>query len=74
MSENIKQIEELKKGLNAAFIDKEADFNHAYLPQLLSNNPKENKKVLPVVEKELSTCEEFCMYYFRYVTKCNLKV
>lgn len=52
-------MEELKKGMETAFIDKNISSNLAYKPQFISNNYKEGQKVLSTLEEELLSCEEF---------------
>jgi HKD family nuclease len=56
--ENTSKIEILK-GLETAFVDKHVDSKNIYQPKLISNDYKKGIKVLPYIEKELSTCEEF---------------
>ena len=59
MTDQNSVIRELRKGLEASFVDKSVESQSIYQPRLLTNNFKEGKKVLPYIEKELSTCDEF---------------
>ena len=52
-------IEELKAGLQTAYIDGSLASNVAYRPQFVSNNYKEGKKVLSSIEDELLRCDKF---------------
>ncbi|SFH91072.1 Helicase conserved C-terminal domain-containing protein [Pseudobutyrivibrio sp. OR37] len=54
-------IEELKLGLQTAYIDGSVVSNLAYRPQFVSNNYKEGKKVISSIEDELSACDSFQM-------------
>lgn len=57
---NTKQIiENLKQGLDTAFINGALHSNLAYKPQFVSNNYREGHKVLSSIEDELLSCEEF---------------
>lgn len=51
--------EELRWGLETAYIDGTVASNMAFKPQFVSNNYKEGKKVLSSIEEELLTCEQF---------------
>lgn len=51
--------EELRLGLETAYIDGTIASNMAFKPQFVSNNYKEGKKVLSSIEDELLTCEQF---------------
>ena len=51
--------EELRWGLETAFIDGTIASNMAFKPQFVSNNYKEGKKVLSSIEEELLACEQF---------------
>lgn len=51
--------EELRWGLETAFIDGTIASNMAFKPQFVSNNYKEGKKVLSSIEDELLVCEQF---------------
>ena len=46
-------INELKSGLNAAYINGSVAANLAYKPVFVSNNPEDGKKVISSVEDEL---------------------
>lgn len=59
MSNQIDLIQELKKGIESSFVDRSVESSSTYQPKLLTNNFKSGKKVLPFIEKELSTCDEF---------------
>ena len=52
-------IDQLKKGLTAAFIDKGVYSGESYRPQLVLNNHKLGQKVLTSLETELNNCDEF---------------
>ena len=51
--------EELRLGLETAYIDGTVASNMAFKPQFVSNNYKEGKKVLSSIEDELLVCEQF---------------
>ena len=51
--------EELRWGLETAYIDGTVASNMAFKPQFVSNNYKEGKKVLSSIEEELLVCEQF---------------
>jgi superfamily II DNA or RNA helicase/HKD family nuclease len=53
------QINELRGGLETAYINGTAASSLSYRPQFVSNNYKEGKKVLSTVEEELLACEQF---------------
>lgn len=55
------KIDQLKQGLNTAFIDSSIISNLAYKPQFVSNNYKVGSKVLSSVEDELLACSEFAI-------------
>lgn len=50
---------EIQLGLNTAFIDGSQSSKGIFTPQLITNNYTEKQKVLPVIERELSSCSEF---------------
>ena len=52
-------INELKSGLNAAYINGSVAANLAYKPTFVSNNPEDGKKVISSVEDELLRCDQF---------------
>lgn len=56
MIEKISQIEE---GARTAFIDSSYYSNLAFRPQFVSNNHKEGKKVISLIEDELMICGSF---------------
>ena len=51
--------EELRWGLETAYIDGTVASNMVFKPQFVSNNYKEGKKVLSSIEEELLACEQF---------------
>lgn len=53
----MKEIEELRLGLETAYIDGNVASNLMYKPQFVSNNYKEGKKVLSSIEDELLMCD-----------------
>ena len=55
----MKEIEELRLGLETAYIDGTVALNLMYKPQFVSNNYKEGKKVLSSIEDELLMCDQF---------------
>ena len=52
-------INDLRKGLETAFIDGTVVSNPLYTPQFVSNNYKEGKKVFSSIEDELLSCDQF---------------
>ena len=52
-------IEDLRRGLETAFIDGSVVSDESLRPQFISNNYKERKKVLSSIEDELLACDEF---------------
>lgn len=52
-------IQDIKLGLETAYIDGSVVSNTVYRPQFVSNNHKEGKKVLSSVEDELLACDGF---------------
>jgi superfamily II DNA or RNA helicase/HKD family nuclease len=53
-------VDSLIKGLHAGFVDKSIAASSDYIPQLLTNDRKEGKRVLSSIESELKKCQEFC--------------
>ncbi len=53
------KIDQLRAGMEVAFIDSTASSNLAYRPQFISNDSKEGRKVLSSIEDELLSCESF---------------
>ena len=53
------KLQELRSGLETAYINKTVASNLAYRPQFVSNNYKEGKKVLSSIEDELLACDQF---------------
>ncbi len=53
--------DELRLGLETAYIDGSVASTLAYKPQFVSNNYKEGKKVLSSIEEELLRCDSFQM-------------
>lgn len=47
------------QGFETAYIDRSVVSNLAYKPGLISNNPREGKKVISSIEEELLRCERF---------------
>ena len=56
---NKEQLEEMREGLETAFIDSSVSSNPAYRPQFISNDYREGRKVLSSVEEELRSCDSF---------------
>lgn len=54
-----KRLDNVKLGLETAFLNKDVMSNLAYKPQFVSNNHKEGTKVLSSIEEELLRCSEF---------------
>lgn len=52
-------IKQLENGLKAAYIDGSIATDSRYTPQFVSNNYKEGKKVLSIIEDELIKCDDF---------------
>ena len=52
-------IDEVKQGLETAYIDGSVVSNLSYRPQFVSNNFKEGKKVISSIEEELASCDSF---------------
>ena len=52
-------INELKRGLETAYINGSVASDIEYRPQFVSNNYKEGKKVLSSIEDELLRCDKF---------------
>ena len=53
------KIDEMRLGLETAYIDGSVVSNSAYRPQFVSNNHKEGKKVISSIEDELLSCDQF---------------
>lgn len=53
------KLQELRSGLETAYINETVASNLAYRPQFVSNNYKEGKKVLSSIEDELLACDQF---------------
>lgn len=51
--------DELRKGIETAFVDYRTESNLAYRPEFVSNNYKTGHKVLSALEQELSSCDSF---------------
>lgn len=56
---NNESFNKLTKGFETAYIDGNIVSESAYLPQFVSNNHLEGKKVLSSLEDELSKCDKF---------------
>ncbi|MDF2909110.1 MAG: hypothetical protein K0R34_4431 [Herbinix sp.] len=52
-------IEQMRNGIETAFINHNNISNLAYKPLFVSNNYKEGRKVLSAIEDELLRCDEF---------------
>lgn len=52
-------IDEVKQGLETAYIDGSVVSNLSYRPQFVSNNFKEGNKVISSIEEELASCDSF---------------
>ena len=55
------RVHQLRDGFETAYINSTHLSNLAYKPQFISNNYKEGKKVLSVIEEELLSCDRFQM-------------
>ena len=53
------KIEEIKKGLETAYINESVVSDSIYRPQFVSNDPKQGKKVFSSIEGELLLCDKF---------------
>ena len=53
------KIDEVRLGVETAYIDGSVASSSAYRPQFVSNNYKEGKKVLSSIEDELLECDQF---------------
>ena len=53
------KLQELRSGLETAYIDGAVASNLTYKPQFISNNYKQGKKVLSSIEDELLLCDGF---------------
>ena len=53
------KIDEVRLGLETAYIDGSVVSSNVYRPQFVSNNHKEGKKVLSSIEDELLVCDGF---------------
>lgn len=51
------QLQNLKQGLESAYINGNLASNLEYKPTFVSNNPNEGKKVISSIEEELSKCD-----------------
>lgn len=52
-------LQNIRDGLETAYIDKTFSSNLAYRPAFVSNCPSEGRKVLSTIEEELLRCEKF---------------
>lgn len=57
------KINELRLGLETAYIDGSVASDSFYCPQFVSNNYKSGKKVLSSIEDELLRCDKFQITY-----------
>lgn len=55
----MKVLDELRLGMETAYIDGTVASDLVFKPQFVSNDYKEGKKVLSSIEDELLTCEQF---------------
>lgn len=60
----------VRDGLETAYIDGNIASEISYKPDFVSNNHKEGKKVISVIENELLKCDKFqisvaCLIYLR---------
>ena len=53
------KIDEVRLGLETAYIDGSVVSSNVYRPQFVSNNHKEGKKVISSIEDELLACDGF---------------
>ena len=53
------KIDEVRLGLETAYIDRSVVSSNVYRPQFVSNNHKEGKKVISSIEDELLACDGF---------------
>lgn len=53
------KIDEVRLGLETAYIDGSVVSSSVYRPQFVSNNHKEGKKVISSIEDELLACDGF---------------
>lgn len=53
------EYSKLEESIRAGFLDKKLPSNHSFLPHLLVNDKKENKKVLSSIIQGLNQCDEF---------------
>lgn len=56
---NNEVIKNIRQGFETAYIDGSLASNFAYQPGFVSNNPKEGKKVISVIEDEMQQCKKF---------------
>lgn len=56
---NMDKINELRLGLETAYIDGSVASDSFYCPQFVSNNYKSGRKVLSSIEDELLRCDKF---------------
>ena len=52
-------LKDIKQGMETAYINGSLASNLEYKPGFVSNNPKEGKKVISSIEKELLRCDKF---------------
>lgn len=58
----------VRDGLETAYIDGNIASEISYKPGFVSNNHREGKKVISVIESELLKCDKCGIYYFG---RCN---
>ncbi len=52
-------LDEIRKGIETAYIDGSVVSDEVYRPMFVTNNHKEGKKVITSIEEELRRCDEF---------------
>lgn len=62
---------QLRLGLETAFIEAESESDINFQPQFIFNNPKENLKVIETLKHELNTCDSF-KFSVAFITKGGL--
>lgn len=65
------QIQQLRQGLNSAFVYSDGNTNLAYKPRFLTNDYRKGQKVLSSIEEELMHCDEF-MISVAFITKSGI--
>ncbi len=60
-------IDELMNGLKQGFIDQRIIAQEQFIPQLITNNPSKNEKVITTIKNEMCSCDEF-MFNVAFIT------